>query len=257
MPRQRLYMRVYQVRHLLKTIFTGKKTADDFDWDLYTQHYKGELKHVEETATAVLKPGDYVFEHNTLVKKNQVKPLHDNHLVLYETILQLNPATALEVGCGGGDMLANLATLHPTMKLFGEDRSDKQLALLHQRHPNLRAKVELHDITTPPLTSWPTIDLVFTQAVIMHIKTGETHRHALKHMFQMADKYVVLMENWRDHDFVKDILALQAQGELGWPELHLSARPYPGSDKPYLLVASKHPLPQYQAITTDEQLRQI
>lgn len=257
MPRQRLYMRIYQVRHLLKTLFTGKKTTDDFDWDLYTQHYKGELKHVEETATAVLQPGDYVFENNVLVKKNTVKPLHDNHLVLYETILQLNPMSALEVGCGGGDMLANLATLHPTMKLFGEDRSKNQLHLLRERHPNLRAEVKVHDITSGVLPSWPPIDLVFTQAVIMHIKTGDNHRLALQNMFQMAKKYVVLMENWRAHDFVKDILDLHKQNQLGWDKVYLYSRPYPGNDKPYLLIASREPLSMYQTLMSDEELRQI
>lgn len=257
MPRQRLYQRVYQVKNLLKNVMTGKKVTDDFDWDLYTQHYKGELKHVEETATTVLKPGDYAFAHDKLEKIKDIKPLHKNHLILYETILQLNPSSAIEIGCGGGDMLANLATLHPTMKIFGEDRSDKQLALLHQRHPNLRATVAQHDITASRLTTWPPIDLVFTQAVVMHIKTGDTHRQALKHIFQMAQKYVVLMENWRAHDFVQDILDLQAKGELGWPEVHLQSRPYPGTDKPYLLVASRTPLPQYQTLRSDQDLRQI
>jgi 2-polyprenyl-3-methyl-5-hydroxy-6-metoxy-1,4-benzoquinol methylase len=257
MPRQRLYQRVYQVKYLLKTIFTGKKTQDDFDWDLYTQHYKGELKQVDEIETTVIKPGDYVFEQNSLVKKTDIKPLHLNHHLLYETMLQLNPSTILEVGCGGGDMLANMETLAPNMKILGEDRSEKQLAFLHQRHPNLRATVSQHDITTGQLTTWPSIDLVFTQAVVMHIKTGDNHRKALKNIFSMAQKYVLLMENWRDHDFVKDILDLKAKGELAWPELYLYSRPYTGTDKPYLLVASRQPLPQYTPLTSDEQLRQI
>lgn len=255
MPRQRLYQRIYQVRNLLKNVVTGKKVTDDFDWDLYTQHYKGELKHVEETATAILKPGDYVFSDNALIKKSQVKPLHDNHLLLYETILQLNPVSALEIGCGGGDMLANLATLNPTMELHGEDRSAKQLALLHQRHPELHANVTVHDITTSPNTQEPTTDLVFTQAVIMHIKTGDNHRCAMVNMFHRAKKYVVMMENWRDHDFIKDLQTLWSDGKLGWTELHLAARPYPGTDKPYILIASKNVLPQYTQVTNDEQLR--
>lgn len=257
MPRQRLYQRIYQVKYLLKTLLTGKKNSDDFDWDLYTQHYKGELKQVEEIETTVLKPGDYKFENNSLIKVANIKPLHLNHHLLYETMLQLNPQTILEIGCGGGDMLANMATLHPTMKIYGEDRSAKQIAFLHQRHPNLRATVVQHDITTNTLVDREPIDLVFTQAVVMHINTGDNHRTALKNIFHMAQKHVLLMENWRSHDFFKDIQELQAKGELGWPELHLYSRPYTGTDKPYLLIASRTPLPQYQILSADEELRQI
>jgi len=257
MPRQRLYQRVYQVKNLVKNVLTGRKVTDDFDWDLYTQHYKGELKQVEEIESTIINPGDYQFENGTLRKMTNTKPLHLNHHLLYETILQLQPNSVLEVGCGGGDHLHNLQVLSPDLTIFGEDLSNKQLDLLHQRHPDLRAKVQQHDITSPTLAPWPPVDLVFTQAVVMHIKTGDNHRTALKNIFHIAQKYVLLMENWRDHDFVKDILDLSARGELGWPKLYLSSRPYTGTDKPYLIVASREPLPQYQPLTSDDQLRQI
>lgn len=255
MPKQRLYMRIYQVKLLLKSLFTGKKNQDDFDWDLYTQHYKGELKHVEENATAILKPGDYNFENGTLAKRADIKPLHLNHHLLYETILQLQPSSVLEIGCGGGDHLKNLAVLNPQLQIYGEDLSEKQLQLLHERHPNLQAKVQTHNITSAQLATWPPIDLVFSQAVVMHIKTGNNHREALRNMFRMATKYVVLMENWRDHDFVQDLLELKARGNFPWPSLHLSSRPYPGTDLPYIIIASREPLAQYQALTQDEELR--
>jgi hypothetical protein len=255
MPRQRLYQRIYQVKSLLKTFLTGKKTADDFDWDLYTQHYKGELKHVEEIETTVLKSGDFVFENETLKKVSDIKPLHVNHHLLYETILQLNPNSVLEIGCGGGDHLHNLSVLRPSLSLYGEDLSNNQLALLHERHPDLKARVQQHSITATELLTWPPIDLVYSQAVVMHIKTGETHKVALKNMFHMAQKYVVLMENWHSHNFVADIRELQTKGVLGWQELHLHARPYPGTKHPYIVIASRTPLPQYPVVHSDEELR--
>ncbi len=257
MSKQRFYQRVYQVKNLFKTFLTGRRTQDDFDWGLYTQHYKGELKHVEEISTTVLRPGDYRFENNALVRLTNIKPLHLNHHLLYETILQLNPRSVLEVGCGGGDHLHNLSLLQSHLMIYGEDLSTKQLALLRQRHPNLAPRVRQHNIASPQLADWPSIDLVFTQAVVMHIKTDDNHRAALKNIFRMAQKYVLLMENWRDHDFVQDLHDLQAKNELSWPNLHLSSRPYTGTDKPYLLIASREPLPQYQPLTSDEQLRQI
>lgn len=257
MPRQRLYQRVYQVKFFLKALLTGKRSHDDFDWDLYTQHYKGELKQVEEIETTIIKPGDYSFANGSLAKVADIKSLHVNHQLLYETILQLQPQSVLEVGCGGGDHLHNLGVLMPNLTVYGEDLSPNQLALLHQRHPDLKARVQQHDITTDRLADWPPIELVYTQAVVMHINTGDNHRTALKNIFHLAQKYVLLMENWFEHDFVKDILDLQAKGELGWPELHLYARPYPGNNKPYLLVASRSPLPQYQPLRTDDELRQV
>lgn len=255
MPRQRLYQRVYQVKNLVKNVLSGNKITDDFDWDIYTQHYKGELKQVEEIESTVIKPGDYAFENNSLVKKTDIKPLHLNHHLVYETIGQLKPASVIEVGCGGGDHLHNLSVLYPEIKVFGEDLSSKQLELLRQRHSDLKAEVQQHDITSDKLADWPPIDLVYTQAVVMHIKTKENHTIALKNIFQMAQKYVILMENWRDHDFVKDILELQAKQELGWSELYLYSRPYSGTNHPYLLVASRTPLPQYQPLKTDAELR--
>lgn len=255
MPKQRLYMRIYQVKLLLKSLFTGKKSHDDFDWNLYTQHYKGELKHVEENATAILMPGDYKFEEGTLKKVSSIKPLHLNHHLLYETILQLNPQSILEIGCGGGDHLQNLSILSPQLTIYGEDLSTKQLALLHERHPKLDVKVQQHDITSSQLADWPPIDLVFSQAVVMHIKTGDNHRTAMKNMFRMSQKYVLLMENWRDHDFVKDLLDMKAKGEIPWPTLHLSSRPYTGTNLPYIIIASRDPLPQYQSLSSDEELR--
>jgi ubiquinone/menaquinone biosynthesis C-methylase UbiE len=248
-------MRIYQAKLLLKSLFTGKKSHDDFDWDLYTQHYKGELKHVEENATAILQPGDYVFEKSELKKLSQTKPLHLNHHLLYETILQLNPKSVLEIGCGGGDHLKNLHILQPSLTIYGEDLSAKQLTLLHKRHPDLTAKVQQHDITSAQLADWPPVDVVFSQAVIMHIKTGTNHRTAMKNMFRMSQKYVLFMENWRDHNFVQDLLDMKAKGELPWPTLYLSSRPYVGTNLPYIIIASREPLPQYQSLTSDEELR--
>lgn len=256
MPKQRFYQRVYQVKNLIKSTITQKKTADDFDWSIYTQHYRGELKEVEENYTTILKPGDYFFEKGVLAKKNKIRPLHGNHHALYETILFLQPKSVLEVGCGGGDHLHNLKTLRPALNLFGEDLSAKQIKLLQQRHPYLGVPVKQHDITSSILVDWPPIDIVYTQAVIMHIKTGDKHLIALTNLFKMAKKQVILMENWRDHDFIKDINLLKSQGKISWPALYLYARPFQNTAIPQLLIVSALPLQGYQKISQDEEMRQ-
>ncbi len=248
------YTRVYLIKDLFKTIFTGRKIIDDFDWDLYTQHYRGELVEVADHNSTILESGQYIFNDGILQKKQDILDLHPNHFLLYETVLQLKPRSVLEIGCGGGDHLHNLKVLRPSLELYGEDRSRNQLTLLHERHPQLDAQVVEHNITSETLIQRPAIDLVYSQAVIMHIK--DNHLKGLANMFTMAKQYVVLMENWHSHDFVADLLKLQFSGLLGWKSLYLSARPVAGTTQPYILIASREAMPQYIPINNDDQLRE-
>lgn len=255
MPQQPLYTKIYQIKYFFKSLITGKKTKDDFDWDLYPKHYSGELREVEKDNTTILETNDYALDNGRLVLKNKILPLHPNHLLLYETILQLHPSTVLEVGCGGGDHLCNLKILQPKLTLFGEDLSSKQIELLYKRHPDLDATIKQHNIISSSLLDWPPIDIVFTQAVIMHIRTEKNHLIALSNLFKMATKQVILMENWHNHDFIKDIHFLKQKGKIQWPELHLYSRPIPGTSRPHILIASAPPLEGYTKVMNDEHFR--
>jgi len=62
----------------------------------------GELKAIEKQHTLRLAPGDYLLEAGALRARSAKLPLHPNHRLLYETILQLAPGSVMEVGCGGG-----------------------------------------------------------------------------------------------------------------------------------------------------------
>jgi hypothetical protein len=54
----------------------------------------------------------------------------------------------------------------------------------------------------------PETELVFTHAVLMHISEKENrYQNALENIFNAAQKHVVLMENWTQHDFFKDVNA--------------------------------------------------
>jgi len=95
---------VYRIMSIMsrlkKKIF--RSSADDFDWRWYHLHYQAELAEIKNVHTLVLSPGDYGFSDGALSLQRNVLPLHPNHRLLYETILQLGPGSILEVGCGGG-----------------------------------------------------------------------------------------------------------------------------------------------------------
>lgn len=147
--------------------------------------------------------------------------IHPNHLLILEIIGQLKAASVHEVGCGGGDHVANASVLYPEVKVTGGDRGATQLDLALQRHPELQGKVGLQDITMPFSSQWPCSELVYTQAVIMHIHTAVSHMVALSNMVRMAQKHLLLMENIQCHNFVRDIKALHAGGHLDWTQLNI------------------------------------
>jgi len=225
-------------------------TRDDFDWKLYNILYRGEMIDIAKEHTQILKEGDYTFKDNKLAKsKEELLPLHPNHRLLYETILQLNPRSVLELGCGGGDHLHNIGLLVNNTKLYGVDLSDEQLALLRERHPNLNAVINQYDCTLPFPSTFPQVDIAYTQAVIMHIQTGNGHMIALSNLFRVAVKQVVLMENWRKHEFVEDIKKLHALKVIPWQEVYFYYRDSEEYKKPHLMIVSSVPLQQYKQLT--------
>jgi|688.fasta_scaffold59032_1 SAM-dependent methyltransferase len=246
---------LYRLRHRFARL-TGRQITDDFDWASYSLHYRGELASISKEHTLVLRDGDYTLEAGELLRTRQsLLPLHPNHRLLYETILQLWPKSVFELGCGGGDHLANLAVLVPGVTLYGVDISPGQLALLRQRHPRLAASVAECDAKRPfPEKAWQA-DVAYTQAVLMHIQTGDGHLVALENLFRTARKQVVLMENWTRHAYVDDIRRLHADGRIPWPDVHLYFRRSPEFGRPHLMIASSVPLANYEPLTDGELLR--
>ena len=197
----------------------GSSVQDDFDWDLYTIHYKAELNEEKTLVTQILKSGDYIFKKGVLERCNLIKPaLHPNHHLLYETILLLSPSSLIEFGCGGGDHLSNLSLLDGSISITGLDLSESQIELLNKRHPYLRAKVYRRDITSDFIIDG-VFGIAYSQAVLMHIQKGNSHLKALENMFKYSSDQVVLMENWRRHQFMSDIKKLHLDGLIEWKEL--------------------------------------
>ncbi len=59
---------------------------------------------------------------------------------------------------------------------------------------------------------WSQVDLIYSQAVMMHSHTAVSHLVAHSDMFRCANKHVLLVENVQCHNFVEDILALRDGG---------------------------------------------
>ena len=245
----------YRLKTKLKRYLTGQRVGDDFDWDYYTFHYRAELERGSQEHSLILKPDDYRFEDNRLTRKSSCLPLHPNHRLLYETLLQLRPASLMEIGCGGGDHLNNLALLEPAFQLSAIDLSEDQLALARRRHPAMQVPMRQFDVTSKTGVEQLTkVEVAYTQAVIMHIRVPGNYLQALVNLFHIASRKLVLMENWKNHDFMGDMRKLSAQGKLPWPELHFYYRESEELKKPHLMIVSSEPLPQYPKLEDYGQL---
>tara|TARA_Y200000002_G_scaffold371201_1_gene367582 strand:+ start:689 stop:1495 length:807 start_codon:yes stop_codon:yes gene_type:complete len=239
-------MDLFKISHLkkpLKRLIFSKieldpdSGSDDYNWDLYHRDYEKQIKGMSVNSTLKLKEGDFYFKEDKLILKEGLLPLHKNHTALYEVVGKLKPKSIIEIGCGGGDHLHNIGVLYPFIKKRGFDRSISQLSFLEKRSPELSQYVETLDITLPPSNKTPTADIVYSQAVIMHIQSSNSHLVALANMFRMALKSVVLMENFNRHNFVDDINMLHKKGMIDWQNINFYIHKI--ENKPHILIISK------------------
>lgn len=181
--------------------------GDDFNWNYYHSYYSEELKSMSKKYTLVLNEGDSMNSIGKIEHKNLAAfPLHPNHQLLYELIYSLKVKSALEFGCGGGDHLRNLEILDHELVLYGVDRSKGQIETLKNRHPNLKAVTQVGDITTKEIVL-PSADLVYSHAVLMHIsERGERFQTAVNNMLLSSNRFIVLVENWAQHNFLEAVV---------------------------------------------------
>ncbi|MDF1717165.1 MAG: class I SAM-dependent methyltransferase [Antarcticimicrobium sp.] len=234
---------------------TRKFYDDDFDWENYTKdsYLRRVKRDIETQYRAISGPGDLTFEPGTGQVTSKGQPIHPNQQLILEAVGQLAPATVHEVGCGGGDHIANVATLFPDVAVTGGDRGATQLELALERHPQLAGRLGLQDITMPHSSAWPRAALVYSQAVVMHIHTAVSHLVALSNMVRMAEDYVLLMENPQCHNFVADLQALHDGGHLEWDSLHLYR--FDGSTGARAILAARAPLDR-PVLRSDGEMRE-
>ena len=242
---------------LLERVFykNRKFYDDDFDWENYTSDsYERRLKtDIESEFDTSIDPQNARIdpEYGSVVLTGQT--LHPNSQLILDAVVQLAPASVHEVGCGGGDHIANVKRIFPDIRVTGGDRSMGQLKLALSRHAALKGSLGVQDITMPGSKDWPEADLVYSQAVIMHIHTAVSHLVALSNMVRMARKYVLMVENPQCHNFVEDVRGLYEGGQLAWDSLHMYLFRGSTGAKAVLLSREELDLP---VLTKDAQFRE-
>lgn len=204
-----------KVARWLTTGHAREAEVDDFDWSRYHLEYGAQICDLDEQLMLRLDDAS-ICESTAGRMPSPSAPLHSNHRLIYEFACALQPKSILELGCGGGDHLANLSLLLPHCDIKGIDRSSGQLALLARRNPQVSDGTSHFDLTLPLPESVNGAEFVFTQAVIMHIQTGNGHRVALWNALNRTSSWLLLVENWGRHDFVRDIRLLVDSGRTPW-----------------------------------------
>jgi len=228
-----------RIKILSQLTLTGKRFIDGVNWNTYNLHYLEELKIIEKTNTTIINSKDVFIDSGKIsyINRNQ-KPLLINHELLYETIIDLNPKSILEVGCGAGDHLANLKSLNQNLECYGTELLEEQLNSLNVRHPNNKFKLNLANITLKEC-ELPKVELVYTNAVLMHItEKKQRFQNALTNIFSAASKHIVLMENWTQHNFYENVKnVLQSQ-----PDYKIYYRAAENDNQTRVMVISKSEL---------------
>jgi SAM-dependent methyltransferase len=259
--RNTYYLRYHALRGFNKLMLgLGLKSKDaldkqdTFNWKLYNLHYRGEVHEALKANSVALKANDYKYSQAKLVQENpSIKPLHPVWKLLYETILELGPRSILEAGCGSGLHLNNLQVLAPDIELSGVDLSRDQIDYMRETCPDLKVGIRQVDLTKElPADLHNKADLVFTVAVTMHIHQGDSHKKALANIFNMSKQYVILVERWRNHNYLEDIKELKAKGEIGWDNINFHYREEE-SGRPAFLICSKTKL-GYPELTNYDQV---
>ncbi len=242
-----------KIRKKIRGVGRRAGIMDDFDWShYYEDEYSKQIYDLEKQYTFILPDGKYSVVDGKIILNSELLPLNENHEALYESIYALKPNSVLEIGCGCGDHLANIKKILPGVKLNGLDLLQKQLEFLQKRHPELKnqANLFIQDMTLN-ISKKVKVDLVYTQAVLMHIQRYNHYLSAFKNIFFLAEKYVVLMENWTRHNFIEDIKKISKTLDFPWKNVHFYIN---DTGKQISLILSKTALDKFNELKNSKEL---
>ncbi|MEK6726692.1 MAG: hypothetical protein AAB868_02410, partial [Patescibacteria group bacterium] len=124
------------------------------------------------------------------------------------------------------------------------DLSYRQLNGLKKTYPQMANSAKQADATTHwTRLPFEVCDVAFTQAVIMHIHTGDAHLIALENLFKMAKKYVILYESMKNHPFLDDIKKLHSAKKIAWDNIFFYYRINEENGLPTSMICSSIKLP--------------
>jgi SAM-dependent methyltransferase len=160
---------VEKIRHRLSRLLRG----DDYDWGAYHNHYSKEFDGASSNYAVEI--GDFEIVDGGVVRPSESKTLHPNVELFLKVLVELSPASVLEIGPGWGHQLV-MAKRVIGAEVFGVDISQKQLDRALEEFPELAGNLDIGDVTQPLSR---TADLVYSNAVTMHLGATRMDR-ALK-----------------------------------------------------------------------------
>ena len=235
------------------------RLTDDYVWEQYHRTYEQIFEQTAKEYTRNLKDVPFEVVDGHVIIPPPHLPLHENHRLIYELCLNLNPTSILEIGAEGGHHLISLKALmgkielNEHVELYGVDISSDQIEWAKRMFLELADHLWVDDFTVSSLSAkyHNMVDVAFTQAVVMNIQKGDRHKTFIKNMTIAARKQIVLMGNWSRHQFVRDIKSLRDGGFIPWKEVYLYKQ---DSGKQICMVVSSVKL-DLELLHNDDELR--
>ena len=171
------------------------KYNDDFDWQsVYPAAHKQQTLELEQEHQFDL-PKEHQVVGNKLIYDG--KPLVKNAEFLYEKIYELKPKSVFEVGFGYCNHLLSIKRLLPDIRLSGCDISYNQFNNGYIKYGDeLRQLIKTSDLYIGDFLKLDlnkTFDLVYSQAVVMHMST-ERAMKAIQKMCSISNQYVLCLD---------------------------------------------------------------
>jgi hypothetical protein len=184
------------------------KQSDDYAWIDYTPTYAGE--HSLPGVVHYLNDGDYAIDGQTATFKTD---WNGNMKQVVQQILWNRSAikSVYECGCGGGWNIYTIQRVFPDLDCGGSDLVQSQidhgkkhaLAAGQTHAPGFHDRLRQIDMSDPgaPALVGRTYDLVFCQAVTMHLKDSRAVQF-IQNMISISNRFVMMCENtaWQDYN---------------------------------------------------------
>lgn len=179
-----------------------KKLKDDYEWQTEYPNY-----HYWQTNDIVnIQNMDFELSDNSEVVDGKIvnHKLHENQVLLFETILKLQPKSVFEVGCGYCNHLISIKKLLPDVKIAGCDIGKRQLVAARIRYPQIKDfDIQCCDFLDYKIKE--KFDVVYSNAVLMHMSTEKATK-CLEKMLTMANNVVFVLDGKLIIPNLKEIL---------------------------------------------------
>lgn len=185
------------------------KYKDEYNWSTYTKNYRDQIDQMINIKKREFFVKNFEIVNDQIIVKDNI---HPNSKELYSIIYKLKPKSVYECGVGGCYHLKNINMILPRLKITGSDLLETQLKFgkqFSQLPDSIDSSLRVIDMTKELPDDVGKFELVYTQAVIMHLSTKNA-KLFLENMNRLSEKYIILIESSNNHenfyDFVKETL---------------------------------------------------